>query len=333
MMQVTLVPRQSTRAARAFRPHCRRAARPWVAPVLTVVALLASAGARGDEAPVRVSLDRPAELPFSSEQLLAAIDARVPVARAPDASAVQVRIGPGATAGRVQVVTTSAAVEVPVDGKQPPEAARLVALAVVDVTRASLNGTDSRSAETIVAAPNAPANDNGARAVPAAPGQERFSAALYPGLSTGLGGGAVAFEPSLGLSLRLGGALSPWAGALGVGFAQVSAPWSDRTFTLSTLPVRLGARWRWRRWEAGAGGALRLYDTGGLDGGRGTMQGGYASLGAWGRLTDRWQWTAVAGADAYREKTIFRAAGAPVLTTGPLVFWLGVGARWTGGAS
>jgi hypothetical protein len=309
--------------------------RGFAAPVLTVLVFLASASAsaRADEAAVRVNLDRPSELPFSPEQLLAAVDARVPLARTPDAPAIDVRIGPAAESDRVRVASQTAAIDVPVAGKDALEAARLVALAVVDLTRAP--PPDAATAVVVAAPSKAPANDNHASAARLASDQSagHLSAALYPGFSVGLGGGSLNFEPTADLAWRLGAGRGPWAVGLSVGFARVSAPWKDTSFTLSTLPLRLGPRFRWRWVEVGAGGAARLYDTAGLDGGNGAMLGGYATIGAAGRLADHWQWTAIAGGDAYREKIIFRAAGQSVLTAGPLVFWVGLGARWTGGTS
>ncbi|HXI59494.1 MAG TPA: hypothetical protein VNO55_25680 [Polyangia bacterium] len=313
--------------------HARRSA----ALLLAVAAGLASAGADGGDGAVRVELAGDGPLPFSSAQLLAAVEARLPLTRAPDATATAVRISAGSGAGRVLVSAPFAQLEVLVGGKDAPEAARLVALAVVDVTRAPPPAPELVAA-TPPPATTTPAPATATATVSAAARATRagppFAVALYPGVSTGLGGSVVSFEPTVDLSLTLGrAAKAPWRIGLSAGYARTSAAWNNQDFTLSTLPLRLGPRWRWRWLELGAGAAARLYDTAGLDGGRGALLGAYASLGAAGPLAGRFQWTAAAVCDGYREKVVFRAAGEPVLTTGPFVFWLGVGARWGGGAS
>ncbi|HVR63461.1 MAG TPA: hypothetical protein VMU50_16285 [Polyangia bacterium] len=313
---------RSARAALPIAGASRSGARLAAAAALVGAAAMGATTAHAGDPPIRLAIDGDTELPFSSDELRAAVDARLPLARgAGDADAVLVRVSPARTPGRVLVAGIAATVDVPTAGKPPAEAARLVALAVVDVTRAAPRAPDA--AATIAARPPA---------APAARVGGRFAAALYPGASTGLGGGAIAFEPTADLSLGLGGAGSVWRLGLSVGFARASASWMDSTFTLSTLPLRLGARWRWRRIELGGGAVARLYDTGGLDGGRGAMLGGFASVGTSGPLAGRIRWTVLAAGDAYREQTVFRAAGQPVLSSGPLVFWLGVGAAF-GGAS
>jgi hypothetical protein len=213
--------------------------------------------------------------------------------------------------------------DVLVAGKEASEAARLVALAVVDVSR-------PLPVEPVALARSLPPIDGAADTARAG----RVSAAVLPGLSVGLDGRAVSFEPTGELAVRIGASTdAPFSVAASFGFARASAAWNDRTFTLSTFPVRLGPRWRWRQVELGAGGTARLYDTSGLEGGWGALLGGFASVGTSGALARGWRWTAMAAADAYRETVLFRADGQPLLTTGRFVLWLGLGARFGGGAS
>ena len=219
----------------------------------------------------------------------------------------------------------SSDVDVLVAGKDASEAARLVALAVVDISR-------PLPAEPAAIARAMPSIDH-AQAGPAARAG-RVSVALLPGFSAGLGGREITFEPTGELALRLGASPdAPFSVAASFGFARTGAAWKDRTFTLSTFPVRLGPRWRWQRLELGAGGTARLYDTSGLDGGRGALLGGFVSVGTSGALARGWRWTAMAAGDAYRETVLFHADGQPLLTTGRFVLWLGLGARFGGGAS
>jgi hypothetical protein len=285
---------------------------------------LASPPVSAAEPAVRLDIQRAAELPFPQEVLLGAVEARLPVTRNTDATASAVRVAPGDSAGMVVVTGANGQQEVLVADKEATEAARLVALAVVDVSRplpAEAPPTVSR-ALTPDATP------------PAAHRAWRLSAAVLPGVSLGLDGRAIAFEPTGELALHIGAAVNaPFSVGLSLGFARTGATWKDQAFTLSTLPLRLGPRWRWRRLEVGAGGTARLYDTAGLDGGRGALLGGFATVGTSGALGRGWQWMAMAAGDAYRETVVFRAEGQPLLTTGRFVLWLGLGARFGGGWS
>jgi hypothetical protein len=281
------------------------------------------AAARAAEPAIRVDVERSSELPFSSAELLAAIDARVRIAQgAPDERVVLVHVGPAERPGQVAVAAMAATVDVLTDGKPPAEAARLVALAVVDLTRAE----PPTPGETLVVAASAAPVEPVARS-----GGVGFGVAFYPGASAGLGGG-VSFEPTLDLSASVGGGVgSTWRVGVSVGFASASAPWIDRSFTLSTVPVRSGVRWRWRRLEIGGGAVARLYRTAGLDGGEGVMWGGFGSVATSGALAARWRWTVMAAGDVYSDRMVFRAAGQTLLTSGPFVAWLGAGALFGGG--
>lgn len=273
---------------------------------------------------MRLTLHQPGDLPFSSEQLVMAVEARLPVVRAADTVAAPVRVQPAGTLGAVVVETAAGRLEVAVGGRQPTEAARLVALAIVDVTR-----PPPSAAVVTKAAPGAPAAGRAAL----------FGVAVVPGLSVGLNGRTASFEPTADLVLALGqrgnttATATIWGLGLSLGFARATAPWRDHELALSTFPARLGPRVRWHQLELGAGAAARMYSTTGLDGGWGTLLGGFATVGISGALAGGVRWTALAACDVYREKVVFRAAGDPVMTAGPFVFWLGVGARWQGGAS
>jgi hypothetical protein len=294
--------------------------------LVAVVTTLCGGVASGGELPVRLTLQQPGDLPFSSEQLVTAVEARLPVVRAADAVAAPVRVQPAGTLGAVVVETAAGRLEVAVGGRQPTEAARLVALAIVDVTRPPPSAAVVTKAKAALAGPGA-----GSAAL--------FGVALVPGLSVGLNGRAASLEPTADLVLGLrhrGDTTAPattWGLGLSLGFARATAPWRDHELALSTFPARLGPRVRWHQLELGAGAAARMYGTTGLDGGWGTLLGGFATVGISGALAGGVRWTALAACDVYREKVVFRAAGDPVMTAGPFIFWLGVGARWQGGAS
>jgi hypothetical protein len=263
---------------------------------------------------VRLELQDGGPLPFSAAQLEGAVAARLPVAR-PGADAQTVRISPDLEGGRVVVTSSRRQQDVPLVGKSAPEAARLVALAVVDVLR-------PEPSEGL--APTSPAATVSDTVIVRDRDRAGLTVALLPGVSVGLDGRALTFEPVLDLALaRAGG--GGWGLALGYGRAAAAV--SGRRFTLDTLPVRLGPRWRWRIVELGGGAVVRLYRTGGLDGGSGAMAGGYASVAASFDLGRGLRGQVTASCDAHAERVVFRAAKASVVTTGPFIAWMGLGLR------
>lgn len=309
------------------------AAAAWVLTLAT-----AKPAAAGQDTPVRLIIPPGAPLPFSAGELQSAVQARLPVATSDETTATPVRVAPGLAVDAVSVSVADGRQDVWVAGKGAAEAARLVALAVVDLTRPP--PAPALEAAAIGAAEGAVLRKPASPPLSPRTPMPRLTLGLFPGLSSGLGGGVAAFEPTLELTVArarsgtgAGVGESGWALALSAGYARTSAAWRTQEFRLTTLPVRLGARWTWRALEVTGGGAARVYDTGGLDGGRGALLGGFASVGASGPIGRGVRWAALAGCDLYQEKLVFRAAGTPVLSTGPLIIWLGVGARWGGGAS
>jgi hypothetical protein len=285
--------------------------------VLAAAALLAGRAAAADRA-VRLELRAAEAFPFSEADLRAAVEARLPLAgeQAPGAALVSVT-GDGA-GGPVAVASQGRQQQVPVAGKTATEAARLVALAVLDVSRPLPPGP-APAAELAAPAPT-----------PTTAASGGFALGLVPTLVRGLAGQAAAFEPTVDLGWRsqrrLGG--GRLGAGLTLGMAQASARWFDRQFVLQTLPVRLGPRWRWRWLEAGAGGVARLYRTRGIDGGSGAIAGAFVSLRAVAPVGQTLQAVAALGCDGYSERLDFKADALSLLTSEHVMPWLGLGLEW-----
>jgi hypothetical protein len=285
----------------------------------------------------RVRLAMPvAGLPFSSADLESAVQTRLALVR-DGGPATEVTVTPTPTPGNVMVISARRLEEISVAGKSADEAARLVALAIVAVVRPPTTG-DATAFTDNGSSANVPGL--AARATGAAPASGSFSLAAATGIAFGLVEGAATSESMIegGWSWgRADGAgRRPWQLALGVGFARARVAWNDRAiggtpaggFDLDTFPVRLGLRRRWGFLVAGAGPVLRLFRTSGFDSGSGAVAGGYASLGADMALGRGFRATATASCDLDSERLVFRAAGQPVLTAGPVIAWLGLGLAW-----
>jgi hypothetical protein len=262
---------------------------------------------------VLLEIREPEQLPFSASELRAAVAARVPLAApgAADATTVTVAATPS---GQVGVASPSRRHEVPLRGEDEAAAVRLVALAVLDVARAPLVVTPASTAAAVATEPERRGH--------------RLALGIYPGVSTGLHGRAAAFEPTLDLSFRPARFERLGFGAE-VGFARTSAIWTNRRLTLDSVPVRLGARLTWGFLEAGAGATVRLYQMRGLDAADEALVGGFASLRAALPLRHGLALVAAATCDLFQERLVFRARGAPVITTEHLVTWLAVGLTWS----
>jgi hypothetical protein len=295
------------------------------------------ARAADDEDRVRLALPV-AGLPFSSTDLESAVQTRLALVR-DGGPATEVTVTPTPTPGSIMVISARRLEEVSVAGKSPDEAARLVALAVVAVVRpagpaeaTAFGGGDAGPAGVPGLAARATAGTGPARG--------SFSLAAATGIAFRLAGDAATSESTIegawAWGTTDGAGRRPWQIALGLGFARARVNWSDRAiggapaggFDLDTFPVRLGLRHRWGFLVAGAGPVLRLFRTGGIDEGTGAVAGGFAQLGADVALGHGFRATATAACDLDSERLVFRAAGQPVLTAGPLIPWLGLGLAW-----
>jgi hypothetical protein len=264
--------------------------------------------------------------PFSTGDLRAAVEARLPLAGAPAPGVPVVNVR-GHDGGPVMVASAGREQQVAVQGRSATEAARLVALAVLDVCRPLPAGTLVARAAAPPAAADAVA---AATPAPAQPGG--LTLALFPAAVLGLSYQGAAFEPTLDVGWLSSLALA--RGRLGVGLqlgvSRASALWDETRFTLQTLPVRIGPRWRWKAIEIAAGPVARLYRTRGIDGGSGIIAGGFVALRGAVALTRARTLAAVASlsVDGYNERLDFRVGQRSLLRSAHVMPWLGAGLQW-----
>jgi hypothetical protein len=279
-------------------------------------------------APVWLELRRVEAFPFSTGELRAAVEARLPLAEAPAPGVAVVNVT-AHDGGPVLVASAGREQQVSVAGRSATEAARLVALAVLDVCRPLPAGGATLAQVSAVGGADAAV---AAPAAPPAAGQRGLSVGLFPAVVLGLTFRSAVFEPTLDVGWQFARGLA--GGRLGMGLqlgaSRASEPWSGLRFGLQTLPVRLGPRWRWRTIEVAAGPVARLYRTTGIDGGSGAIAGGFLALRGGMALTRAGTLAAVASlsADAYSERLDFRARGTTLLRSAHVMPWLGAGLVW-----
>ncbi|HEY0714709.1 MAG TPA: hypothetical protein VGF45_18655 [Polyangia bacterium] len=276
--------------------------------------------------PVRLSLPA-AGLPFPPAELEAAVETRVGLARGPGPAA-DVAVTPTPTAGTVMVMSRHRLEEVSVAGKAPAEAARLVALAVVAVTRpVSAIATAAAPAERSSGGDGTAGIVAGATGA-VSTGARPWTLGLSTGLAHGLPSGEVVSESSLDGTFGLG-TQGQWEVAASLGFARVNAAATfSGALALNTLPVRVSLRRRWGWLGLGAGPVVRWYDVAGpsVDGVAVPGASGHVSaeLPVAGGLRLR----ATLSCDAYLDELVFRSNGREVMRTARVVPWLGVGLFW-----
>jgi hypothetical protein len=280
-------------------------------------------------AAVRLDIQDAAGLPFSPSMLEAAVEARQPIARGADSASAGAVVVRPLGGGWVAIESPSRRQQLEVQGRAAPEAARLVALAVVDVLRPGV------TASPAPAAANPSTTTPTGLAATAAPSVEPargLSLSLLPGASFGFTSGAPSFEPTAEVTWWSGRGLAggAWGLAAQVAFNRATSHVNLRRFVLDTLPVRLGARWGWRWFDAGGGAVLRSYRTAGIDGGQGATAGGFLSVRAGRPIGWGLRGLAMAACDFVPRSVDFRAAGLSVVQTRHAIPWLGLGLAWEG---
>jgi hypothetical protein len=293
--------------------------------------LLAGLPAASARAPaVRLQLQQAERLPFTAMELQIAVAARLPLAAA-DAPGFVVVVTP-AGAGQIEVVSSLRRQQVAASDQTPADAARLVALAVVDVTRDPTEGSASGPATPEASVSGTAAES--ATAAPTAPAEGGMALAVMAGSSFGFTRSGAVFEPALAVDYvsrspwTVRGAPVTWGLGLAVGYARSDARVLERDFRLETWPLRLGPSLGWRWLQASAGPVLRLYRTSGVDGGRGSIGGGFVGLHAGVPLPARFRVVLAVGCDGYTERLDFRAGALSVVHSQFLVPWMGLGVGW-----
>ena len=313
--------------------------RRLVAPACLVAAVFSSAAEAAAEAPeaspsIHVQLRDGDRLPFSQDQLLSSVAARVRVASQADGGAVLVTVAP-VSGGEVEVASPLRHQRVTLAGHQAVDAARLVALAVVDVVR------DPAAHVPVTSAPPAAASLSSAlensvadRAHTQTLPDTRLVMLLSGAAGLGAAPGQASFEPTLTVeharatSLSLAAAPVMWGLGVSLGYARSEAAFLGRDFALQTWPLRLGPRLGWRWLTVSGGGTLRIYRTTGLDGGRGALVGGFLGIKAAIPIAGAFRAVLGAACDAYTDRLVFQARLLPVMRTEFLMPSLGGGIEW-----
>jgi hypothetical protein len=237
-----------------------------------------------------------AGLPFTEAELREAVALRL--SGAPAGDSVVVSAG---EAGRVRLERGDRRDEVWIGARRSEDAARLVALLVVDALRT---------------APPVPAVS------PA-----RWSVFLAPAVNAGLSDAGASFEPTAGVGLRLSARTRLLLSA-GYGRAQARGASGVPRLTLDTVPVRLGAGVRLGPIEAQGGALARGHRASGAITRLGVRAGGWAAL-LW-RVPVRgalWPYLAL-GCDLHLERLELRLGGRPALASGNLAPWAAAGVAW-----
>jgi hypothetical protein len=261
---------------------------------------LLGAGSARAAPPLR--LQQAAGLPFDEQELVEAVALRAAVApTAP--GAVTVAVEPG-DAGRVAIGVDGRRIEADVGGRTGPEAARLVALLLVDATRPPL-------------------------ALERAPAPPRASWSLLPAVNLGLSDAGASLEPTAGFGWRLGPRTRLLA-SLGYARARVIDRAGAGVMTLDTLPVRVGAGAMAGPIELQAGLVGRGYRAAAITAALGVRAGAWVGA-AWALpLGGPLRPFLLAALDAHPQRLELRRAGQPLLAAGYFAPWAGVGLAWRG---
>jgi hypothetical protein len=304
------------------------------------VALVAAAGVGGAAVRLAVKLNSPV-VPFTEAELAAAVARRIEVAAAGD-DAVDVSV---TSLGQwwVEVASGGRRRQVDVGGLAGPDAARLVALMVVDLGRAetvlpSLAAPGAASTATATARATATAAMPAPAPAPVARSGGRLAVAGLVGMgvrTTDAGPGvATALELAVGVGERARLSLS-------VGFERAEAiiqeqqrPATSASLTMTMFPAHAGVGLRLGGWlEVRAGAAVRPYLVRGLQTGSDVVWGGFLAL--VGELPARGPVTAVGfvGLDVQGQPRAYLLAdGQRLLAMHTLAPFVAVGVVWRGRA-
>jgi hypothetical protein len=284
-------------------PHLRRfslmlaAALAWVPSVATAVA--PGAGVQW-----RFPDGQPP--PFTRQELESAVDIRRP--GGDGAVAVGWDDGGG---GTIEASSGSRRRQVTLGDAQGPDAARLVALAVVDVLRPL--------PELELAAPV----DRSPR-----PGGLPMAVAVLAALNRGATSAGFALEPSL----RGGWGRGRLAVAAEVGYGQGRGRADRQTLVLHMIPARLSLQVRQGHWALQAGGLWRWYWIRGLAGGAGgawgTLYGGHLALERSFGLTARIGALVAVGVDVHANAVDLRVRGQSLMRSGRVAPMARLGLSW-----
>jgi hypothetical protein len=330
----------------------------WRSPSFVVLALAASlalagpAAAAGATAPGSappVFLDvrlEGAALSFSAAELAAAVGLRLTLAPAAAVGATPVVVT-SPSPGQVAIASGWRRRAIDVAGAPAAEAARLVALMIVDLVRpevalpapASIPGPPPAvpapaaadtpppaAASAVVAARRAPLPSPAAPRLP-----PRLTLAAAMGIATGTTDAGASASPTVEARLALGSrARLVLAAAFDRAEALVRDGQMQSTLAVTTLPVRLGVGARLGFVELRAGGLVRTYLASGLASRGGAVGGMFAAVAVELPLGSALVPFGVLGVDVHPQAVAFQFAGQTVLELGRFAPWLAVGLAWRG---
>ena len=292
---------------------------------LTAVALMAgfglaqTAGARA-ERPVRLALPNAETLPFAASELSAAVGLRAQVVTGADAAPDAVEVDVTSTeVGWVEVASGPRRRRVEVSGVSGPDAARLVALIVVDVVRAEMP-LPAAAAVAVSLPPETTAPARGGS-------PSRFALAAIAGLGVRTTDAGIGMMPTLEGQLRLTNHMRI---VLSAAFERAEvvvrqAP-ADGKVALTMFPLRLGAGLRLGWAELRAGALARLYTVSELAADGGVVWGGFAAVTAAWPTRGAVSGFGIVGVDFHPQVLALTLAQQPVLTLHTLAPFVGVGA-------
>jgi hypothetical protein len=269
---------------------------------LSVLVLAMAVPAQGRE--LRVRLEQVSALPFREEELVAALALRLPEIPGP----FTVTVVP-AGLNRVAVEAGGRRLEIETGDQTGREAARLVAVLVVDV---------------VAKGPGA-GQGAGARR----PG--RLSAFVAPGVGFAISDAGATFAPVAGAGWRLGGRTRA---LLSIGYARsrVEDGAGTEVISLDAFPVRAGLGVRVGPIEVQGGGLVQGFRVSGRASRTGMRPGGWLAA-SWTMPGGGWARPFLAaGTDLLAEGLELRAAGRPLLSAGHLAPWAAAGLAFGAGA-
>jgi hypothetical protein len=269
---------------------------------LTIAVLLAPFGGNRAKADVEIVCSGP--LPFSRAELEGALRARRPLLGV--LSSVEVR---AEDSGRSLVRVGTAERELDWNGRTGEEAARLVAVLVLDLARAD--------APMIVRSPAASASSGGASR-PIRVGLTLESPFDQDGVDAHL-------QPTLDLAVDMTSGVAAFVTA---GYRRVAAATSAGALDMDEFPLRAGLAYG-RRWlELRLCALARPYTVGGAGTHRGTIWGGGVAAAMRWPVRRRLAVVLAAGLDVSRSRVLFSIDQQPVLSTAWIAPWLGAGLAW-----
>lgn len=251
----------------------------------------------------RLRLQAAPGLPFDEQQLVDALALRAQLAGAEAAGDLAVAVEPSGP-GRVAIAVAGRRVEAEVGASTGADAARLVALLVVDAAQPPL---------VFEGEP--------------APRPGRLSLFLAPAVNLGLSDAGVSLEPTAGVGwqvTREGRLLA----SLGYARARAVDRKGTELMVLDTVPVRAGVGWLLGPVELAGGLVVRGFRAGAEQRTLGARPGAWLEA-SWSLpLSGPLRPFLLAALDGHLERLELRRSGRPLLSAGYLAPWLGVGVSW-----